>query len=52
MLGENEVGVTDGGIVEWQTITQERFNSKQLEIEQLDVYAKNLEESSHRPHWR
>jgi len=40
MLGENEIGVIGDDSIKWLTITQERFNSKLLQTEQPEIYAK------------
>ena len=48
MLGENEIGIIGDDSIKWLTVTQERFNSKLLQAEQPDIYAKYTTKSSHR----
>jgi len=48
MLGENEMGTIGDDFIKWQTVTQERFNTKVLEAEQPEIYAKYTVKSSYR----
>ena len=40
MLGEHEIGVVGDGYVKWKTSVQNRIDSKLLEAEQPEIYAK------------
>ena len=48
MLGDNEIGTTIGGYIKWQTVMQNRIDSKLLKAEQPDIYEKYTAKSSHR----
>jgi len=48
MLGKHEIGTVGEHLIKWQTVSQNRFNSKMLEIEQPEIYEKYTVKSSHR----
>jgi len=47
-FGNHEVGTVGGSSVRWQTISQERFDSKALKTEQPNLYLKYTDKSSYR----
>jgi putative phage-type endonuclease len=48
MLGENEVGTVKDTVVTWQTIIQERFDSKTLKSEHPKLFQKYANKTSYR----
>jgi len=48
LLGDNEVGWIGERKVTWKTVTTNRLDSKKLQEEHPDIYAKYVKESSHR----
>jgi predicted phage-related endonuclease len=48
LLGENEVGWAGERKVTWKTITSQRLDTKKLQTEHPDIYAKYVKENSYR----
>ena len=48
MLGNNEIGTIGENSISWKTCKQNRFDSKAFAVEQPDLYARYVRESSHR----
>ena len=48
LLGDNEVGWVGERKVTWKTITSQRLDTKKLQAEHPDIYAKYVKESSYR----
>lgn len=48
LLGDNEVGWAGERKVTWKTVTSQRLDTKKLQAEHPDIYAKYVKESSYR----
>ena len=48
MIGENEVGISQGRIITWKSVSQERLDSKTLKAEHPVLYKKYASQTSYR----
>lgn len=48
MIGENEVGISQGRIIMWKSVSQERLDSKTLKAEHPVLYKKYASQTSYR----
>jgi len=48
MLGDNEIGTTEGHVVTWKSVSQERLDSKTLKTEHPTLFKKYANKTSYR----